>query len=138
MTLFPGAEELFSTIKDLGLACVLITNVEERDAEITRHDFTELGLSDFIDVIVTSHDVGFRKPHQAMFDAAAAAAGCRPEECVMVGNREQIDIEPAIALGMRAILVAIEDPPPAVTVAEAVATSLDQVAAILRFQLQSS
>ena len=132
VTLFPGAADLFATIKGLGLACVLVTNVGVRDAEISRQDFTDLGVSDFIDAIVTSHDVGYRKPHRAMFDAAVTAVGCRPEECVMVGNREQLDIAPALALGMRTILVAIEDPPPATTAAHAVATSLPQVAALLR------
>ena len=47
----------------------------------------------------------------------------------MVGDSERNDIEPARALGMRTIRVAVEQPPPARSVADAVATDLAQVAA---------
>jgi predicted HAD superfamily phosphohydrolase YqeG len=47
-----------------------------------------------------------------MFAAALRAARCRPSECVVVGDSEHNDIVPAIARGMRAIRVAIEEPGP--------------------------
>lgn len=131
VTLLPGAHDLLATIKRLGLRCVLVTNVAVRDRELSRQDFTDLGVSAHIDEIVTSHDVGFRKPHPAIFHAATRAAGCAAERCVMIGNRERIDIEPAVALGMRALLVAIEDPVPATTAGHAVAGTLHEAAAIL-------
>ena len=43
----------------------------------------------------------------------------------MLGNSEANDILPAVALGMRAIRVAIEDPPPESSAAHAVVTSLE-------------
>jgi FMN phosphatase YigB (HAD superfamily) len=49
----------------------------------------------------------------------------------MVGNREMADIAPAKTLGLRTILVAIEDPVPAHTEADAVATSLAQALHII-------
>ena len=49
--------------------------------------------------MVTSLDVGFRKPHPAFFEAVLVEAGCAPAECVMIGNSEPNDIQPAIALG---------------------------------------
>jgi FMN phosphatase YigB (HAD superfamily) len=49
----------------------------------------------------------------------------------MVGNSEDKDVVPARALGLRAILVAIERPPPPTTQADAVVTSLDEATATL-------
>jgi putative hydrolase of the HAD superfamily len=95
-------------------------------------DFADLGVAHLVDGIVTSLDVGFRKPHAAFFEATIREAGCGPAACVMVGNSEANDISPAISMGMSAIRVAIEEPPPAASAAHAVATSLDEVLGILR------
>jgi FMN phosphatase YigB (HAD superfamily) len=46
----------------------------------------------------------------------------------MIGNPEPNDIRPAVALGMRAIRVAIEEPPPtSIDAADAIATDLEAV-----------
>jgi putative hydrolase of the HAD superfamily len=130
--LFPGAVELLEAIRALGLRCVVLSNVQVRGAAEYWRDFTDLGVAGYIDTVVTSLDVGFRKPHPAMFEAAIRAAGCDAAECVMVGNSEIKDIQPAVSLGLRAIRVAIEEPPPATSAAHAVAEDLASVAAILR------
>ena len=77
-------------------------------------------------------DVGYRKPHPQMFAAAIAAAGCAPGACVMVGNSEINDIRPAASLGMRTIRVAIDETRPEATLADLVATRLDEVASAIR------
>lgn len=89
---------------------MIVTNVQVRGALEYWRDFTDLGIAHLIDAIVTSLDVGFHKPHPIFFEAAVRAAGCEPVACVMVGNSEANDIGPAIALGMRAIRVAISRP----------------------------
>jgi putative hydrolase of the HAD superfamily len=78
---------------------------------------------------VTSIDVGWRKPHPAIFTAALEALGVPADRAAMVGNSETSDIIPAAALGMRTIRVAIEEPRPPVTQADTVVTSLDEVTA---------
>jgi putative hydrolase of the HAD superfamily len=128
---FPGAAGLLATIRRLSLTCVILSNVQVRSAADYWRDFTDLGFAHHVDRIVTSHDVGFRKPHPAMFAAAIREANCDAADCVMVGNSETKDIEPAVAIGMRAIRVAIEEPAPETTDAHAVAESLAAVAAIL-------
>ena len=80
---------------------------------------------------MTSLDVGFRKPHSAFFAAALREAGCEPAACLMIGNSEANDIQPALALGMRTIRVAIEEPPPTASAAHAVVTSLAAVPAVV-------
>ena len=127
MHLFPGATELLAGLRTLGLRCVIVSNVQVRGALEYWRDFTDLGVAHLIDAVVTSLDVGFRKPHPNFFEAALGAAGAQPAACLMVGNSEPNDIHPAVALGMRAIRVAIEEPPPASSAANAVATDLESV-----------
>jgi FMN phosphatase YigB (HAD superfamily) len=132
ITLFPGARELLETIRDLGLRCVVLSNVQVRGSAEYWRDFADLGIGHLIHEVVTSLDVGFRKSHPAMFQAGLEAAGYPPAEGVMVGDSEVKDIQPAIRLGMRAIRVSIEEPPPAATCAQASLTSLSQVQCVLQ------
>jgi FMN phosphatase YigB (HAD superfamily) len=108
---------LLESICELGMRCAVLSNVQARGADEYWGDFADLGIAHLIDAVVTSHEVGFRKPHPAMFQAGLTAASCLPDECVMVGDSELKDIEPTRRLGMRAIRVGIEVPPSAATYA---------------------
>jgi FMN phosphatase YigB (HAD superfamily) len=129
---FPHAGELLAGIKRLGLRCVILSNTTFRDAEMYGRDFEALGWAAWVDDCITSVDAGCCKPDRRIFDLALAVAGSRPERCVMVGNSEYADVAPAVRLGMRAILVAIEDAPPPATVAGACVTGLDQALHVLQ------
>jgi FMN phosphatase YigB (HAD superfamily) len=130
--LFPGAADLLAGLGRLSLRRVIITNVQVRGATEYWRDFSDLGIVHLVDAIVTSLDVGFRKPHPTFFEAALREAGCQPTGCVMIGNSEVNDIQPAVVWGMRAIRVAIEEPPPTTTAAHAVVTSLAGALEIVR------
>jgi len=130
--LFPGTRELLLTVRDLALRCVVLSNTTFRGAAEYWLDFHDFDVADLVDQVVTSMDVGYRKPHPEIFAAAIAAAGCAPRACVMVGNSEMNDIGPAASLGMRTIRVAIDEPRPEATVADLVATSLEEVASAVR------
>ena len=132
VALFPGARELLETIHGLGLRCVVLSNVQVRGAAEYWRDFDDLGVCHLIHAIVTSLDVGFRKPHRAMFEVGVRLAGCDAGACIMIGDSEVKDIQPAVGLGMRAIRVAIETPPPASSAAHACVTSLSQAASMLK------
>lgn len=51
-----------------------------------------------------SDEVGYAKPHRAMFEAAAAQLGVELREIVHVGDREHNDVKGAHALGIKAVL----------------------------------
>jgi len=129
---FPGALDLLRTTHESGLRNVIVSNTFWKDGASSALDFERMGISDLIDGFVTSLDVGFRKPHTAMFDAALELAGCDPTECVFIGNVEELDILPATERGMHTIRVCIEEPPPEGSRADAVVTSLAQAADIVR------
>jgi FMN phosphatase YigB (HAD superfamily) len=128
---FPGSLELLALAGRRGLRRVLVTNVAWSSASDTRRRLGPSGLADALEAIVTSYDVGFRKPHAAMFDAAVRAAACEPSECVMVGDDERRDVEPAVRLGMMVIRVAIQEPSPHETRAHHLVSDLQEVGEVL-------
>jgi HAD superfamily hydrolase (TIGR01509 family) len=134
----PGAIELLAEINALGLRSVIASNTYWRDADSYWEDFRLLGMADHVDAIVTSVDAGHLKPHPAVFELAMRAAGADAERCVYIGNKEDNDIEPALALGMRTILVHPDDPVPKSSRAHAVAPDLWTCAQALKAMLGES
>ena len=78
-----------------------------------------LGILDFVGwaaagcfgAYVTSLDVGFRKPHSTMFEHALELLGVDAAQAVMVGDSPTKDVAPAMKLGLRAVLVAVQRSP---------------------------
>ena len=58
------------------------------------------GLSEHIDVVAASAELGASKPDKAIFEQALKMAGCSPSETAMIGDRLDNDIIPATELGM--------------------------------------
>jgi len=131
VSLFAGAADFLEGLRALGLRCVVVSNVQVRGSQEYWQDFADLGVTHVVDAVVTSLDVGYRKPHPAIFEAAIREAGCPAAACIMVGDSEIKDIQPAVALGMRAICVAIEQPPPPNSAAHAVVTNLAEAHTII-------
>ena len=134
----PGAIELLAVIRELGLRSVIASNTYWRDAESYWEDFRLLGMASYIDAIVTSVDAGHLKPHPAVFEMAMRVADTPAERCVVIGNREENDIEPALALGMWTILVHPDDPKPASSRAHAVAADLWECAQAVKTMVGTS
>jgi FMN phosphatase YigB (HAD superfamily) len=131
VTPFAGAGELLASIKDAGLRCVVLSNTTFRDAEMYARDFAALGWDFFIDGCVTSVDIGCGKPDRRIFRAAIQEVGVDTRASAMIGNSEQADIVPAIDLGLRTVRVALEEPLPATSAADAVVDSLARARDVL-------
>ena len=101
--LVPGTAEALRWCKQHGLAVGLITNTLSRGDDEVRRDWQRFGLADTVDYVVSSHSVGWQKPHEAIFRRALELAGTRPSDSVMVGDRMLQDIWGAKRLGMRAV-----------------------------------
>lgn len=63
------------------------------------------GLADLVQRCFVSEEIGVGKPDPRAFRIALAGLDARPGHTVMVGDSFTTDIAPAIALGMRAVLV---------------------------------
>ncbi len=114
-----------------GLRVALCTNVFWRTGSESRADWIVRGAGDLIDAHVTSIDVGWLKPHRAMFESALSALGVEAAEAVMVGDSGAKDIGPAKRLGLRAIHVASRDKSTADPPADASITDLTDLPAAL-------
>lgn len=128
-SLLPGAHDLLATVKRSGARVVIASNAIWRTEADYWSDFRSFGLDGLIDAVVSSVDVGWRKPSARFFDAVLEQADCPAGDCVMIGNSEDKDIVPCKARGMEAILVAIEEPLPSASGADAICGSLDEVSA---------
>ena len=101
MVLFNDVEPALTHLKELGLILGLISNV---DRDITPL-YQKLGLPDWLQLVVTSQEVGFTKPHPKIFQAAIKQAGVKPAEAIYVGDQYQYDVVGANEAGMRGILI---------------------------------
>jgi len=99
----PGAFDAVRWCHGRGLRVVLVTNTLSRgDAEVVE-DWRRFGISHLICGVVSSHSVGWRKPHAAIFERALALADCRAEDAFMVGDNLAADVGGAKRLGLRAV-----------------------------------
>jgi len=86
---------------------VLLTN---NPREVGRAGVAALGVAARFEAVIGLDDTFESKPAPEPFLAAAAALGLPPGVCVSIGDRMDVDLEPALALGMGAILVdGVED-----------------------------
>jgi FMN phosphatase YigB (HAD superfamily) len=114
---FPDAISTLDSLSQAGWRLAIVTN-RPWPAEILARRLRESGLPNVFDAIVTSVDVGVRKPHALIFETALRTLGVSPEESVMVGDSYEIDLVPAAFLGMAPILKLNEcKPDPAFTLA---------------------
>ena len=75
-----------------------------------RRTLAVMGIGELFPFIVGLDSTGVSKPHPAAFHLAAEGLGRPAAELVSVGDRFEIDIEPALDLGMAGILVdGVED-----------------------------
>ena len=84
--------------------------------------------------IVESAVVGVRKPDPAIYRLGVEATGCRPEEVVVVGDSYGKDIQPAKAVGCKAIWLKGEAWKPEATddsLPDAIITDLGQLPSLL-------
>jgi len=107
-----GAVDALRWCKANGLSVVLVTNALWRGDDEVREDWRRFVLGDLIDGVASSHSVGWRKPHRAMFERALELAGARPEEAFMVGDRMRADVWGARQVGIRGVLRRTVGPAP--------------------------
>ena len=87
--------------RSLGLQLVVVSNANGR----LRASFDRIGLSQYIDVLVNSHDEGVEKPDARLFEIALDRAAARADATMHVGDLYHVDVVGARAAGVRAMLL---------------------------------
>lgn len=101
---FPDAVEVLPMLVSHGVKIGMITNAYQpmwmRDRELERYGL----LGHFADCRLSAADVGYLKPHPAIFEAALQCLDAHFDEAVFIGDNPEADIAGAQSVGMRAVL----------------------------------
>ena len=98
----PGAADWVRRLHDDGWRQAIASSAPKLNVELMA---LVLGLSDYMDALISAEDVRNGKPDPEVFLTAAAALGVPPERCVVVEDAAA-GIEGALRAGMRSIGVA--------------------------------
>jgi len=90
---------LLESLRDRGLRLGLVSNALD-PPELLHRDLRQLGFAERLDVAVFSSEVGWRKPHPAIFERALAELDVAAERALFVGDTIATDIAGAAGLGM--------------------------------------
>jgi HAD superfamily hydrolase (TIGR01549 family) len=122
----PGALALLQALRPHYRIGIITNNRTAEQAD----KLAFLQMTDLIDALVTSEDVGVAKPDPHIFHAALRQLDARPEETVLVGDNWHADVLGALAVGIRPLwLNRLGAPRPLTDVAEIL--SLEPLAEVL-------
>jgi len=100
---FPDAIPTVEALSAAGYRLAIAT-ARPLTAKILGRELRDLGLPDVFEAIVTSGELGYRKPHPLVLESALGRLGVAPEEVVAVGDCYENDVVPAAKLGMIPVL----------------------------------
>ncbi len=92
----------------------IISDAGTTPGRVLRDALQGFNVLNFFSSTVFSNEVGFCKPHRAMFEASLNELGVKPHETVHVGDLLQTDVAGANAMGMKTIWVKTVELPGAV------------------------
>jgi putative hydrolase of the HAD superfamily len=96
----PGARELLTVLRDLGIWIGVITNglwLEQTEK------LRALRLENMVDELIVSETVGLRKPARGFFEHALIRTCVSPDECIVIGDLWETDIQGALNVGLDSI-----------------------------------
>jgi HAD superfamily hydrolase (TIGR01549 family) len=123
MVIYEDVIPALTAVKNRGLITGLVSNADKDITAILER----LQLDTLLEVIVTSQEVGFTKPHREIFEAAILKAGIKAEEALFIGDQYKIDVLGAINAGMSAVLLDRSDYYKNDGIKEPMITRLDQL-----------
>jgi HAD superfamily hydrolase (TIGR01549 family) len=103
LSLRPYAKKLLMRVKEhckLGL----VSNFTY--APVVYTSLRNLGINQFFDAVVVSHENGWRKPHMRIFQDILGELGVEAEEAVFIGDSPLEDIKGAKEAGLKTVFVA--------------------------------
>lgn len=101
MTPFKYVMPLMKQLKHRKIEIGILTDLT---AHIQHRKIKKLCITEYIDAIVTSEEVGAEKPSNIAFSRIIQKLHCSPEEILMIGDSQKKDIDGAINAGMRGML----------------------------------
>lgn len=104
-TVEPTIKETLTKLKALGLKLGILSNTFVSGHSLERH-LEQIGILKFFTMRMYSYEYDFRKPDLRLFRIAAERIGEASGNILYVGDRIDLDIEPALKTGMQPVLKA--------------------------------
>jgi putative hydrolase of the HAD superfamily len=101
--LIDGVPALLATLRAGGRRLALVSNTHS--AEMVRGHLAAMGIADAFDAVVTSVEIGYRKPRPEIFTAALESLGAAASDAVFVGDSYDADFLGPTRMGMDAYLI---------------------------------
>jgi len=98
---YDDAAPALADLRGIGLRLVCVSNWDVSLPGVLER----CGLGALLDAVVTSAEVGARKPDPRIFEVALERVGCRPGEALHVGDTRDEDLAGGRAAGIRALLI---------------------------------
>ncbi len=108
----PGMKEALAEMQSQGLRLACVSNAF-MGGDVLNQIMAERGLGPYLDFTISSCELGYRKPHAAIYQAALDKLGVAGPDTIFVGDRLDADVEGPSKLGMRTVLThqyRVEDP----------------------------
>ena len=102
---YPEVADTLRQLGERGLRLAICSNWDWDLAEAVG----DVGLSELVDVLVSSAWAGARKPHPRIFEHTLEQVGVAAQETVFVGDTWGPDVEGPLAVGMRPVYVSRPD-----------------------------
>lgn len=103
----PALVETMQSLRDMGLQLGIISNIIS--TSVVPHFLREYGLYDMMDCVITSSQVGVRKPSADIFRVAEQQLGLKPEELAYVGDTLSRDVRGVRNAGWK-LMIQIRNP----------------------------
>lgn len=100
--LFEDTVDTLEWLLSRGVRVAALTNRSHGGAAFLE-ELRQEGLLGYFEVVISSDQVGYRKPHPAIFERTLEALALAPGDCAHVGDRLVADVEGARRAGMTAI-----------------------------------
>lgn len=107
MVALPDAADCLAMLKQAGCTIAVCSNWGWDLAT----DLAGTGLTGWIDVLVTSAQAGYRKPHPRIYQATLEATGHSAEDAVFIGDSLRTDALGPQRVGIRSVLLARDAEP---------------------------
>ncbi len=123
------AKEALKTLKDMGLKIGIISNSSSND--VVYEALIKDNLEEYIDVLVTSQQISWKKPNPRIFHYACELLSVKPQEAVHVGDNPYADILGSKKAGLMAIQIITKNNKPS-PYADFVVHNLSEIPEIIK------
>lgn len=102
LTIAPDAHQV---LKQLSRRFIISLISNFTNSAFIHRSLDNLGINRFFDHVIDSVSIGWRKPHQRIFQHFLNLSGVKAEEAVFIGDDLDADIKGAKNLGIKAVLL---------------------------------